>query len=180
MRWQSDIEFAAAAWGIPVEWLAGIVGAESSFRDVAQTWEPNAGEYSRGPAQILPSTARYLGFFGDDGMLEQPGNSIYWGAANIAHDIGRYGLDFRSVISAYRAGHAEPVTEAAYIARVQGWIDNLFPAAAPIADDGFPAAAPIAADGGGQLELAAAGMPLGLILLLLLGGIYAKSRSGRN
>ena len=126
--WEEIIETASRRWGVPVQWVAGVVGAESSFLPASKTWEAAVEEYSWGPMQILGSTAREMGFTGALEGLSEPGESIEYGTKYLASLIRRYGLDFDAVISAYNRGHADPVGGRAYIERVRGWIDRLYPA----------------------------------------------------
>jgi len=116
---------AAQTLQVPLQWVLGVIGAESSFQAPAQTWEPAAAEYSYGPMQVLGSTARGLGFQGALGDLMAPETGIYWGTAYLRQLIDRYGFDFDSVISAYNRGHADKVAGAGYIARVTAWLGQL-------------------------------------------------------
>lgn len=116
----------AAAAGVPVDWVLGVIGQESGFEPIARpTWEGAAGESSWGPMQILGTTARDRGFTGAFSDLLIPEVGIHYGVLHLAWLISRYGFDFPAVISAYNRGHADPVRGAAYVAGVRDWITKL-------------------------------------------------------
>lgn len=123
-RYLAAATAAADQTGVPLDWILGVIGTESSFSS-PKTWEPGAGEYSWGPMQILGSTARDRGFRGAFEQLLTPEVGILYGALQLAWLRGRYGADFGQVISAYNRGHADVVGGSGYIATVRQWMASL-------------------------------------------------------
>lgn len=107
-RYNTEIESAAARYGVPPEWLWAIIGAESSFRDIYRTWEPKVHEYAYGPMQVLQSTASDFGF--TEEQLQTVQGGIDAGAALVADLMRRVGSDFNRMYSAYNSGDPEKWT----------------------------------------------------------------------
>ena len=88
--------------GVPHEWVRAHLYVESGGRDWI-TPEPG-GLTSYGVMQILPETARQMGYQGADADLASPALSIRYGALYLAWQLRRYGGDFRRATIAYKAG----------------------------------------------------------------------------
>lgn len=120
---------AAVNYGVPVEWIKAVIGAETSFESPApKRWEPKVKEYAWGPMQILLSTARGLGFTGTGAELAEPLNNIAIGTAYLSQLRGRFGNDFRRVYSAYNSGRPDTWTISsqvrANVERATGWLQT--------------------------------------------------------
>lgn len=100
----------ASTYGLPVEIAYGLVSQESRFI-------PNAtgslGE--RGLTQIMPSTAKAIGYQGTDDGLYDPNTNLAWGLYYLAQQVGRFG-DIDSALSAYNGGFKKgEITNPAYV-----------------------------------------------------------------
>lgn len=101
-----DIEIDAAAnrYGVPFEWIKGVIGAESDFDPFAYRAEPRINDASYGLMQILYRTANGLGYYGPaDGLFDVQLN-IDLGTRLLRDLIASYGMDFDRVYSAYNSG----------------------------------------------------------------------------
>ena len=84
--------------GIPANLIAAIITVESG-------WNPDAkgaaGEI--GLMQILPATARQMGFAGPESHLFLPNTNIHFGVKYLAYQKSRFGLNDKT-IAAYNSG----------------------------------------------------------------------------
>jgi soluble lytic murein transglycosylase-like protein len=96
------IERAALREGLPAEIAEAVTHTESSFN-------PNviggAGEI--GLMQVLPSTARMMGFSGSLADLAVPETNIQYGVKYLARAWRLGGQDICTTVMKYRAGHGE-------------------------------------------------------------------------
>lgn len=108
-RYDGEIQNALQVYPqVPEAWLRAVIGAETSYNDVLQdTWEPNAGDFSYGPMQVLMSTARGLGYDVTPAELRSPAINILVGAALIASLLNTAGGHFERMYSAYNSGSAD-------------------------------------------------------------------------
>ncbi len=120
----------AAAAELPPDRAHGSGGGQQSFRDLAESeakraglspeiadavmavesgYNPGAigGAGEIGLMQILPSTARMLGFAGTDADLAVPEANIHYGVAYLAQAWRLAGGDLCTAVMKYRAGHGE-------------------------------------------------------------------------
>ncbi len=104
--------------GIPHEWLRAHLYVESSGRDWI-TPEPG-GQTSYGVMQILPATARQMGYQGEDAALVNPALSIRYGARYLAYQLRRYDGVYRRASIAYKAGTWD-ATRDAFPSNVAYW-----------------------------------------------------------
>ena len=102
IRLLSLVESAMA--GVPLALVRGVITAESNGRSVV-TPEPG-GRFSYGVMQVLPDTARFMGYHGPDAWLVWPENSIRYGCRYLRWQLDRYDGDWRLAVSAYNAGTA--------------------------------------------------------------------------
>jgi soluble lytic murein transglycosylase-like protein len=126
-RYAAEIEAAARAYpNVPESWIWAVIGAESSFRDIYRTWEPKVKEFAYGPMQVLASTGAGLGY--SEEQLQTAAGSIAAGTALLSQLIGRIGMDFKRVYSAYNSGSPDKWTEggqvAANVARAADWLSD--------------------------------------------------------
>ncbi len=95
-------ETEAKRAGIPGAVAEAVMAVESGFN-------PNAigtsGEI--GLMQILPSTARMLGFVGSNSDLAQPETNVHYGVTYLAQAWQLAGHDICTTAMKYRAGHGE-------------------------------------------------------------------------
>jgi soluble lytic murein transglycosylase-like protein len=92
----------AAQQGLAPEIAEAIMAVESGFNPGAIG---GAGEI--GLMQILPSTARMLGFTGSTSDLAIPETNIHFGVTYLAEAWRRAGGDLCTAVMKYRAGHGE-------------------------------------------------------------------------
>jgi soluble lytic murein transglycosylase-like protein len=96
------IEKEAAAAGLAPEIAEAVMAVESGYNPAARG---GAGEI--GLMQILPSTARMLGFAGTDADLAVPATNIHYGITYLAQAWRLAGGDLCTAVMKYRAGHGE-------------------------------------------------------------------------
>jgi soluble lytic murein transglycosylase-like protein len=88
--------------GLPWEIADAVMAVESGYnRDAIGT----SGEI--GLMQILPSTARLLGFIGSEADLAVPETNIHYGVTYLAGAWALAGGDLCTAVMKYRAGHGE-------------------------------------------------------------------------
>ena len=92
----------AAQQGLAPEIAEAVMAVESGFNPGAIG---GAGEI--GLMQILPSTARMLGFAGSTSYLALPENNIHFGVTYLARAWRLAGGDLCTAVMKYRAGHGE-------------------------------------------------------------------------
>ncbi len=92
----------AVAQGMPPELADAVARVESGYRPQAIG---DVGEI--GLMQILPSTARMLGFRGSNTELADPATNIRYGVTYLAEAWRRGGQDICTASMKYRAGHGE-------------------------------------------------------------------------
>jgi hypothetical protein len=88
--------------GLPPELAATVMEIESGFNPGAVG---DAGEI--GLMQVMPPTARLLGFQGDDEALADPATNVRLGVAYLAKAHTLAGGDLCTTVMKYRAGHAQ-------------------------------------------------------------------------
>ena len=96
------IEKEAAQDGLAPEIAEAVMAVESGFNPAAVG---GAGEI--GLMQILPSTARMLGFAGTLAELAEPETNIHYGVTYLAQAWRLAGGDLCTAVMKYRAGHGE-------------------------------------------------------------------------
>ena len=92
----------ASRSGIPVELIDAVIAVESGFNPLASG---KAGEV--GLMQIMPPTARLLGFRGSNQELAVPETNIRLGTTYLAQARALAGGDICTTVMKYRAGHNE-------------------------------------------------------------------------
>jgi soluble lytic murein transglycosylase-like protein len=95
-------EIEAKRSGLPGEIADAVMQVESSYN-------PNAigGAGEIGLMQLLPSTARMLGFSGTNADLAVPATNIHYGVAYLSQAWRLAGQDLCTAVMKYRAGHGE-------------------------------------------------------------------------
>ncbi|WP_429028902.1 lytic transglycosylase domain-containing protein [Bradyrhizobium sp. I1.14.4] len=102
MRYRALIEKEAAGSGLAPEIAEAVMGVESGYNpDVI------GGVGEIGLMQLLPSTARMLGFSGSLAELAIPENNIRFGVMYLAQAWRLAGGDLCTAVMKYRAGHGE-------------------------------------------------------------------------
>lgn len=96
------IEKEAAQSGLAPEIAEAVMAVESGFNPAVIG---GAGEI--GLMQLLPSTARMLGFAGTLADLAVPATNIHYGVTYLAEAWRRAGGDLCTAVMKYRAGHGE-------------------------------------------------------------------------
>jgi len=99
------IEGEAKRFGVDPLLIVAVICTESEGVATAKAWEKKVGEHSMGLMQVLPSTARAMGYEGpDDGLLD-PKTNIFYGTKYLAHQLHRY-RNIPEAVAAYNAGSA--------------------------------------------------------------------------
>ncbi|PDT74698.1 transglycosylase [Bradyrhizobium sp. C9] len=102
LRYRALIEKEAAGSGLAPEIAEAVMGVESGYNpDVI------GGVGEIGLMQLLPSTARMLGFSGSLAELAIPENNIHFGVMYLAQAWRLAGGDLCTAVMKYRAGHGE-------------------------------------------------------------------------
>lgn len=83
--------------------LFAIIKVESDFNPTASNYEKKRKDYSLGLMQILPSTAKMMGFSSSKKFILKPENNIAIGAAYLRYQLDRYGT-YKAAVGAYNAG----------------------------------------------------------------------------
>jgi soluble lytic murein transglycosylase-like protein len=96
------VEAAAKREGMPSEVADAVMGVESGYNPAAI-----GGVGEMGLMQILPSTARMLGFNGTPADLAVPETNIRYGVTYLAQAWRLAGGDICTATMKYRAGHGE-------------------------------------------------------------------------
>ena len=125
---------AAARYGVPVAWVKAFIGKESTFRVNPPV---RVNDQSYGLMQLIPQTARALGFTGRvpalvDGNLVgpndllDPATNIDLGVKLMGQLIRSYGMNFERCYSAYNSGRPDLYkTSTEVAANVRGALDWL-------------------------------------------------------
>ncbi len=100
--YQKIAEREANRQGVPYELVDAVMFVESRYKKRARG---AAGEV--GLMQIMPPTARLLGFKGTKQQLEDPENNIRLGTNYLAAAWRKGGKDICTAVMKYRAGHGE-------------------------------------------------------------------------
>jgi soluble lytic murein transglycosylase-like protein len=96
------IEKEAKREGLAPEIAEAVMAVESGYNPAAI-----GGVGEIGLMQILPSTARMLGFSGTNAELAIPANNIHYGVTYLARAWRLAGGDLCTAVMKYRAGHGE-------------------------------------------------------------------------
>lgn len=96
------IEKEAAGTGLAPDIAEAVMAVESGYNPAAI-----GGVGEIGLMQILPSTARMLGFVGSNTDLAVPATNIHYGVTYLARAWRLAGGDLCTAVMKYRAGHGE-------------------------------------------------------------------------
>lgn len=100
--YRSLIEKEAGREGLAPEIAEAVMAVESGYNPAAI-----GGVGEIGLMQILPSTARMLGFAGTNADLAVPATNIHYGVTYLARAWRLAGGDLCTAVMKYRAGHGE-------------------------------------------------------------------------
>ncbi len=144
--WLPTIQHEAALRGLPAALADAVAMVETGYNPAAVG---TSGEI--GMMQVMPATARQLGFTGSTGDLFEPATNIRLGVAYLARAWSLAGGNVCRALTKYRAGLGEQVSSPlsiTYCARAMSWLDATgSPLAQGGADTGTEAApAPPAPD----------------------------------
>ena len=101
-NYRALIEKEAAGTGLAPEIAEAVMAVESGYNPAAI-----GGVGEIGLMQILPSTARMLGFVGSNADLAVPATNIHYGVTYLAQALRLAGADLCTAAMKYRAGHGE-------------------------------------------------------------------------
>jgi soluble lytic murein transglycosylase-like protein len=124
--YRSLIAREAGTQGLAPAIAEAVMAVESGFNPGAIG---GAGEI--GLMQILPSTARMMGFAGSNAELAVPENNIHYGVSYLAQAWRLAGGDLCTAVMKYRAGHGE--TRFSYLS-----VDYCLAVRSKLAARGFP------------------------------------------
>ncbi len=119
--WLPMIQHEAAVRGLPAALADAVAMVETGYNPGAVG---SSGEI--GLMQVMPATARQLGFTGSTGELFQPATNIRLGVAYLARAWSMAGGNVCRALTKYRAGLGEEVSSPlsiTYCARAMGWLD---------------------------------------------------------
>jgi Transglycosylase SLT domain len=135
--------------GLPGEIADAVATVESNYRVSAIG---DVGEI--GLMQVLPSTARMLGFVGTNAELSDPATNIRYGVDYLTTAWKLAGEDVCTTVMKYRAGHGETRfshKSVAYCVRVREILAAQgYPLRGEVPKASFGAPAPVLARGGGK------------------------------
>jgi soluble lytic murein transglycosylase-like protein len=115
----------SAQFNLPTGMLSAVCYVESHHNAKALHID-DGGSNSVGLCQLHSSTARMLGFKGDEQLLFNPKINAYWAAAYLRHQLDRYDNDAMMAISAYNAGSYRPTKNLDYVRKVlNAWKERL-------------------------------------------------------
>jgi soluble lytic murein transglycosylase-like protein len=101
-NYRALIEKEAAGTGLAPDIAEAVMAVESGYNPAAI-----GGVGEIGLMQILPSTARMLGFVGSNADLAVPATNIHYGVSYLAQAWRLAGGDLCTAVMKYRAGHGE-------------------------------------------------------------------------
>jgi hypothetical protein len=101
-EYRAIIERESLAFGLPPALLDAVMAVESQYNSAVIGLD---GEI--GLMQLMPATARMLGFSGTDAQLAAPDINIHYGAKYLAGAWRKAGEDLCTATMKYRAGHGE-------------------------------------------------------------------------
>ena len=101
-QYRAIVEREAQSFGLPPALVDAVMAVESSYNPAVVGLD---GEI--GLMQVLPSTARMMGFTGTLEQLAQPEINIHYGTAYLAGAWQRADGDLCTATMKYRAGHGE-------------------------------------------------------------------------
>jgi soluble lytic murein transglycosylase-like protein len=101
-RYRDLIEKETSGTGLAPEIAEAVMGVESGYNAGAI-----GGVGEIGLMQVLPSTARMLGFSGSDAELSAPETNIHYGVTYLAQAWRLARGDLCTAVMKYRAGHGE-------------------------------------------------------------------------
>lgn len=143
MRYEEEINEAAAFYNVDARWLKAVFHIESrGRRDPHPRWEPHLAEHSYGLGQILPSTALWMlrtparfpipdtvrqtakqalekvpsrGESAFNKLLQDPKVNIFLTAAYLRYQYDRYGGSITDAVAAYNAGSVRKKSNGEYV-----------------------------------------------------------------
>jgi soluble lytic murein transglycosylase-like protein len=139
----------AAKAGIPPDLADSVAEVESGYHPGAVG---GAGEV--GLMQVMPSTARMLGFTGTSAELTRPEVNVRYGVAYLAQAWRLAGQDICTATMKYRAGHGE--TRFSYLS-----VDYCIKVRAKLAARGYPVTGTVPSPSFGARSSLAMAMPGG-------------------
>ena len=118
------IQSASSAYGVPWQYIVGIIWQESRGKPKAYRYEPKLGEASYGLMQTLESTARSVGFTGQAENLYDPSTSINYGTKYLSVLYSKYG-NWDDTVMSYNAGHPGTSAGQTYLVSVSDTVSDL-------------------------------------------------------
>lgn len=119
----SLIQKYASQSGVPTMLVYSVIYRESVFVPTAIRWEANVKQKAFGLMQILPTTAKDMGFAGDEFQLIRPDINLKYGIKYLGYQMQRYKGDLTKVAAAYNAGSALYTTSGRFIN--QDYVNNV-------------------------------------------------------
>lgn len=111
-------------FSLPTNLLHSICFVETGH-DVNAIHPNDGGSDSLGVCQVKLSTAKWLGFTGDEKQLMDPEHNIHYAAKYLSYHMTRYNGHVEKAVIAYNRGNATGLTTSAYQTKVfKQWRSN--------------------------------------------------------
>ena len=108
---------ASNVFNLPPGLLASVCFVESSHNVFAVHLNDGSSD-SLGVCQVHTTTARWLGFEGEENDLMDPQTNIYYAAKYLNYQISRYHGNISKALVAYNRGNAKGLTRSEYSDKV--------------------------------------------------------------
>lgn len=123
---EAIVEKYARQFGVRAADIQAVIQTESSGRADIITPEPRVRSAAYGLMQLLPETARGLGYAGPDEGLLDPDTNVMLGTKLWAQLMRNFGPDRRRVYSAYNSGNPDRFRTSEQVrSNVNRFIENL-------------------------------------------------------
>lgn len=109
-----NINYWANQYMLPTALVMGIIAQESGFNSLAKRYEQSLNNSSYGLTQILYTTAKDMGFTGDENNLFDDNVNLKFGLKYLKKQYDKYNQNLFDTISAYNLGTAKKLNSGKY------------------------------------------------------------------
>ena len=109
-----NINYWANQYMLPTALVMGIIAQESGFNSLAKRYEPKLDTSSYGLTQILYTTAKDMGFTGDEDSLFDDNVNLKFALKYLKKQYDKYNQNIQDTISAYNLGTAKKLSSGKY------------------------------------------------------------------
>lgn len=109
-----NINYWANQYMLPTALVMGIIAQESGFNSLAKRYEQSLNTSSYGLTQILYTTAKDMGFTGDENNLFDDNVNLKFGLKYLKKQYDKYNQNLFDTISAYNLGTAKKLNSGKY------------------------------------------------------------------